>query len=198
MTMVNKRFEKSTLENFVCHDEVEKKLVAALKSGIENGFENNIVIIGGVGTGKTHLAYAILNAMAEKTSLSSGSGAWYREDKVTYRRAKTIIDEIKSSWKSDERSPIHDLAEVPLLIIDEIGVQYGSESERIELFDLFDRRYNDVLPTIVISNNNLAALQKILGQRIYDRITGGALIFELTGISHRQTRAPAPAREGVK
>ena len=74
----------------------------------------------------------------------------------------------------------------PLLIIDEVGVQYGSDSERTELYEIFNSRYNDMLPTIVVSNNTVEELQRILGQRIYDRLSGGALIFELNGRSHRQ------------
>ena len=54
------------------------------------------------------------------------------------------------------------------------------------MFEVFDKRYNDELPTIAISNNKKEDLQRILGQRIYDRLTGGAIMFELNGESYRQ------------
>lgn len=191
MTRVCKRFQNVSLDNYRTETEEQRRLVLALKDGIENGWKQNIIIVGGVGTGKTHLAYAILNAQAEIFSSSSNSSyptyRWYSEKTITYRTMKSIIDDIKSSWNDkDIRNPVYDLSTKPLLIIDEIGVQYGSDSERTELYTLFNSRYEDELPTIAISNNELSALQKILGQRIYDRLTGGAAIFELTGRSQRQ------------
>lgn len=111
---------------------------------------------------------------------------YYRFNKVYYGTAKEMIDNIKSSWKDPEISNMDIYCKTPLLIIDEVGVQYGSDSERTELYEIFNSRYNDMLPTIVISNNTVEELQRILGQRIYDRLSGGALIFELNGRSHRQ------------
>ncbi|MEE0060456.1 MAG: ATP-binding protein, partial [Acutalibacteraceae bacterium] len=108
---------------------------------------------------------------------------------VIYRPVKEIIDEIRKEWSKSESllgSDVDRYKSCQLLIVDEIGVQYGSESERIELYSIFNTRYEDCLPTIVISNNSLNELQRILGQRIYDRLTGDSLIFELKGKSYRQ------------
>lgn len=40
-------------------------------------------------------------------------------------------------------------ANVPLLVIDEIGMQYGTESGQNHLFDVLGRRYRDMMPTIL-------------------------------------------------
>lgn len=186
MTRICKRFENSSLENYRCDTEEQKRLVAAIKDGIEHGFSKNIIIVGGVGTGKTHLAYAVLNALAEKKTGTIASYRWYAEDKVIYRTIKDIIDNIHEAWSDKSVSDMNAFCSCPLLIIDEIGVQYGSDSERTELYTVFNRRYEDELPIFAISNNKLSDLQRILGQRIYDRLTGGALIFELNGRSQRQ------------
>ena len=185
MTKVNVRFKAASLENFKAETLEQKKLVKTLYYGIENGFKSNIIIIGGVGTGKTHLAFAVLNRLAGRWTANSGQ-EYYRSDKVIYATIKEIIDNIKSSWKDPELSFMNDYCSVPLLIIDELGVQYGTPAERTELYEVFNRRYNDMLPIIAISNNSLIELQKILGQRIYDRLSGGAEIFELSGRSYRQ------------
>lgn len=185
---VCKRFENATLDNYVCESETQKKLVAAIKDGIQNGFKQNILLIGAVGTGKTHLAYAILNALAERYKISNGQD-YYRENEVVYRPIKAIIDEIKDAWNKHETPDREQFCEVPLLIIDEIGVQYGTDSERTEMYEVFNRRYENMLPIIAISNHDEKALQRILGQRIFDRLTGGALIFELAGKSFRQNGA---------
>ncbi|MBE6453577.1 MAG: ATP-binding protein [Alphaproteobacteria bacterium] len=184
MMKVNKRFAAASFDNYTCSTGEQKRVVEALLSGCKNGFDRNIVILGGVGTGKTHLAYAIMNTIADRWQHSDTE--YYRFDKVYYGTAKEMIDNIKLSWKDPEISNMDIYCKTPLLIIDEVGVQYGSDSERTELYEIFNTRYNDMLPTIVISNNTIEELQKILGQRIYDRLSGGALIFELNGRSHRQ------------
>lgn len=185
MTKICKRFECCTLDNYICGTDEQKRLVSALKDGIKNGFSKNIIIIGGVGTGKTHLAYALLNALAEK-KVGVSEYRYYSEHNVIYRTIKDVIDNIHNSWNDQSVSDMDRFCRCPLMIIDEVGVQYGSDSERTELYTLFNNRWEDMLPIIAISNNKLSDLQKILGQRIYDRLTGGALIFELTGKSKRQ------------
>lgn len=184
MMKVTKRFDNASFESYIAKTEQQKELVNALREGCLSGFAQNIIIIGGVGTGKTHLAYAIMNELAGRWQHSGNE--YYRMDKVYYGTAKEMIDNIKLSWKDPELSNMDIYCKTPVLIIDEVGVQYGSDSERTELYEIFNSRYNDMLPTIVISNNTVEELQKILGQRIYDRLSGGALIFELNGRSHRQ------------
>lgn len=180
-----KRFENVSLDNYTATTNEQKKLVETLKAGIEKGFDKNILIIGGVGTGKTHLAYAVVNALAKKKTASSGY-RYYSEEKVIYRPIKSIIDNIRAAWKDPESAEMDAYCTCPVLIIDEIGVQYGTENERTELYEVFNRRYEDELPIIAISNHDKDALLRILGQRIFDRLTGGAKIFELTGKSFRQ------------
>lgn len=185
MTKVCKRFEKASFSNYICETQEQKKLVAALQDGIKNGFKQNIVILGGVGTGKTHLAYAVLNALCGRWAAPNGEQCYDIKNAV-YTPIKSVIDEIKTSWNLKERTDLSVYTTTPLLILDEVGVQYGTESERTELFEMFDKRYNDELPIIAISNNKADELRRILGQRIYDRLTGNALMFELTGRSYRQ------------
>ena len=189
--MCCKRFYDSSLDNYDCQTEIQKRLIATLKKCIDSGFNENILIIGGVGTGKTHLAYAILNTLEKKIKSEYSSLEWYSESRVIYRPIKKIIDDIRQSWSDnsgDSLADINKYKNCELLIIDEIGVQYGTDSERTELYGIFNHRYENCLPIVAISNNSLQELQRILGQRIYDRLTGGALIFELSGRSHRQEK----------
>ena len=65
-----------------------------------------------------------------------------------------------------------------MLILDEVGVQFGSETEENLLFDIINTRYEDRKPTILISNLDGAGVKKYLGERAFDRIRedGGKLI----------------------
>lgn len=184
---VYKRYEHCTLDNYECKDSTQKELVAELKKGIEKGFDTNICIIGGVGTGKTHLAYAVVKELSEVKEYSFGKV--YSSSQAEYTTIKEIVDNIRKCWSKEsdkyDLDKIDSYKKISLLIIDELGVQYGSESERIELFEIFNARYNEMLPTIIISNCNRDQISKILGQRITDRLFSGAKTFELQGRSYR-------------
>lgn len=181
MMKVFERYKDCSFDNFKSNVDVE-----ILKN--PKALKNNIILIGGVGTGKTHLAYAILNMLCEKKELSSGY-RYYSSDFVHYASCKEIIDNIKKCWDkgADEYdfNVIKTYKEIPLLIIDEVGVQYGTDSERIELFEIINERYNNCYPTIAISNYSKQQIVKTLGLRITDRLFGGAVIIELNGNSYR-------------
>ncbi|CAH0649884.1 DNA replication protein DnaC [Pseudomonas sp. Nvir] len=62
------------------------------------------------------------------------------------------------------------LGGLDLLVIDEIGAQKGSEYELGLLHSIIDRRYQSVLPTVVISNLNADGLKSYIGDRALDRL----------------------------
>lgn len=175
------RYENCSFDNF--ESDID---ISILKKPKE--IKNNVILIGKPGTGKTHLAYAILNQLAEKKELTKGY-KFYKSDFLEYATIKEIIDNIRKCWGKEadnfDREVVSRYKDVPLLIIDEIGVQYGSESERIELYEIFNERYNNMLPIIAISNFNRKQIEKTLGLRITDRLFGSATILEFTGDSKR-------------
>ena len=65
-----------------------------------------------------------------------------------------------------------------LLILDEVGVQFGSEFEKQLLFDVLNERYEKLKPSILLSNIPSEQLSDYLGERVTDRLreNGGALI----------------------
>lgn len=172
------RFRTSTLDTY--RADTEGQAVALTESrDYVNGFERNwelgrsMMLLGDVGTGKTHLACAI----AQQVIRSYGASA-------RYTMAIEIIRDIKMTFdkKSEqtERDVYASLLKPDLLVIDEVGVQHGSDFERQVLFEVIDSRYRQLMPTIVISNLGLAGLRKCLGDRAVDRLTdsgGPAVLF---------------------
>jgi phage replication protein, putative len=175
------RYQNASFDNFQTNQDI-----SCLKDPLS--INQNIIITGGVGTGKTHLAYAIINKLEEVKQTDYGA-KYYTEKNVLYKTIKEIIDDIRACWNKNaddyDRRKVEDIKTKPLLIIDEVGVQYGSDAERIELFEIFNERYNYMLPTIAISNLNRSQIEKVLGLRITDRLFGGSKVIELTGKSHR-------------
>ncbi|MEX0445361.1 ATP-binding protein [Xenorhabdus sp. SGI246] len=138
-----------------------------------------MILCGRQGTGKTHLAVAICREIA-----AGGDEA------VFITTASRIIRAFRRSWNSEgEMSEFDTLkfySELDLLVIDEIGVQYGTESERHILFEVLNNRYEDLLPTILISNLPVTALGQFLGDRTLDRVLQGGTVLAFDWESYRR------------
>jgi DNA replication protein DnaC len=77
-----------------------------------------------------------------------------------------------------------------LLIIDEIGVQMGSDFERMVLTSIADIRSRNCRPTIIVSNLNPEEILGLVGERMFDRLVGfGANIVKMRGASMRMAVA---------
>lgn len=171
---IKKRFINSSFENYT-----ETKENARAKAFCKRYAEmwedrkkagGSLVLHGNKGTGKNHLATAIANHIIENF-----------QDSVLFAKALRITNEYKQSWRSEditEQMVVKKYAEVDLLIIDEVGIQFGSETEKMILFEIINERYEDVKPTIIISNLNEEELTVTLGVQAIDRLRegGGALV----------------------
>jgi DNA replication protein DnaC len=84
-----------------------------------------------------------------------------------------------------ESQAIADLLVPDLLIIDEIGASTGSDHELGLLFEIINKRYENLRPMILISNLNVQDLQRFLGQRAMDRFNECATVVAFDWESHR-------------
>jgi DNA replication protein DnaC len=120
-----------------------------------------LVFSGKPGTGKSHLATAIA-----KEVMRGGT--------AMYTSAIDAVRMIRDTWRRDsaktETQILDELASIDLLILDEVGVQYGTEAEQVSLFDIIDKRYRNLMPTILLTNLNAKGLKEFLGDRSYDRL----------------------------
>jgi DNA replication protein DnaC len=144
----------------------------------------SLLMLGKAGTGKSHLAIAILQAIMP---VHCG----------LYTTAADLIDMVRETWRRDsERSQgrvLHLLSSVPLLVIDEVGVQYGTESEQNTLFQIIDRRYRERRPLIMMANLQPAEMQQLLGDRVFDRLRESAKTLTFNWDSYRaQARRETP------
>lgn len=170
------RFHARTLDTFEAKTPAQqvaldfaKGYAANFTQALKTG--QSALFVGNPGTGKTHLAVGIgLRIM----------GAENRT--VLFTTVMRAIRRVKDSWSREssesESQAIAALAFPDLLILDEVGIQFGSDFERNILFDVFNERYEKRKPTIVLSNLGKDDLIKFLGARVYDRLRedGGKFI----------------------
>lgn len=158
---------------FKCNSPEElsaKQKAQSYAEDVISGGSGCLIMVGNVGAGKTMLATAI----AEKV-LSAGK-------KCAFVKFSDLIREIKDSWRKDsphsESDVIAHYSKVKLLILDEIGMQYGSDTEKMMIFEIIDGRYENVLPTVLISNLDFDGVRKCIGERVFDRLRhdGGQVI----------------------
>lgn len=139
----------------------------------------SLILCGRPGTGKSHLACAITIAVFD-----AGQNAFRAS-------IADIIREFKDSWRKesehDEIKLLRWYGGISLLIIEEIGVQFGSDTERMYLFEIINRRYENCLPTVLVSNLDPEKLAAEVGERVMDRLRedGGRLV-RFTGESWRK------------
>ena len=186
---LHKRFVSATLASFRVSCEDQAAAVRACAAFIDDFTPtsgHNLLLLGPVGTGKTHLAAAIGRAVAER-----GKGA----TTVAATTVAAFLRELYATWgrdsRVDEGAVLRHYGSADLLVVDELGVGGTGERERDRLFQLVDYRYQAMKPTIYISNLGGAALRAAIGERSFDRIQHGAVALACDWQSFRRLGAPS-------
>lgn len=145
--------------------ELAKEYATNFEDKLRRG--EGLLLIGSTGTGKTHLATAICKAV-----IRAGYQAYFTS-------VLSVMQVIKESYRRDseltEREAIAKFVEADLLAMDEIGVQHNSDTERMFLTEIINQRYEQMKPTILLSNlpqksQHGTDLVNVLGERIISRL----------------------------
>ncbi len=176
--MISPRFAQKTIENYNAESEGQKKALSLAKWFIENHKDiSGMIFIGKTGAGKNHLACGIIHKIIEQGGTA------------LITTAMKIIRTIKDSWRDHEtkEGDIVDLYTQPgLLVIDEIGVQFGSDTEKLYISEIINDRYEAMRPTLLLGNIKLRELTEQLGDRPVDRFREGGKIVQFDWDSYRK------------
>lgn len=181
---IGKRFRGMTIEDYkpVNQDAEEvketcRRYIDTFKDRMDSG--DGLILIGSCGTGKNMLAAIICQAVVNQA---------YSAVHTTIFK---LVRKVKDSWRDKEESEgqvMRSFSEPDLLVIDEVGVQFGSDTEKLYLTEVINDRYENRKPTILISNLNLQELEDTLGQRVVDRFyEGKSAVLRFTWDSYRRS-----------
>lgn len=182
-TAIPPRFIGKSFDNYRTDGEGQERALRVCREYANNFSRHlrtggSLILSGQPGTGKSHLAGAVLQAI-----LPAHIGA--------YVTLMDLIRALRDTWRRDsettESQLLARLEAIPLLVIDEIGVQYGTDGERAILFDVLDRRYRNMRPAILMTNLGKDEFRAAIGDRVFDRLTEVARWVPFDWGSYRAT-----------
>ncbi len=126
--------------------------------------EGWLVLKGGYGCGKTHLAAAIANYCVEHGRA------------VLFITVPDLLDHLRSAFAptnpAEHRAPYEDrfdeIRTAPILILDDLGTESATPWAQEKLFQIFNHRYNARLPTVITTNHELEDIPLRLRSRLVD------------------------------
>lgn len=118
-----------------------------------------LLLQGGYGVGKTHLAAAVANA-----AVSSGVPTLF----VT---VPDLLDGLRAAYGSQDTTFEERFTQVrgaTLLVLDDLGTQNATEWAREKLFQILNYRYINRMPTLVTTNLTLQQIEARIRSRLSD------------------------------
>jgi DNA replication protein DnaC len=173
--------------DFLSLPSLNKVLVLELARGEYLGRQENVIILGNSGTGKTHIA------------LGLGLAACQQGQSVAFMTAAALVHELLEA--RDEKRLLRlqkQLASHRLLIIDELGFVPLSKTGAELLFEVFSQRYERG-SVLVTSNLPFDEWTEVFGSErltgaLLDRLTHHVHILEMNGDSYRLTQSKRQRR----
>lgn len=169
--LIPPRFAGKTFASY-CAESAKQKAALALCVDYAERFAEHydagrcLLLLGHVGTGKTHLAAAIAQHLITELNATA-----------VYRTVYSLMQYVKGSFDRDaaytEAQAYERLIQPHLLVLDEVGATKTTEFEQAALFNVINGRYEQQVPTIVISNLMPAEIASALGERCVDRLREG-------------------------
>lgn len=160
------------------------KVAVEVGNLLEGGREphRGFLLFGPPGTGKTLLGCIMLNELVLRWGKPGRflnlSRKYFQKLKDTYSESS---DNYGQTWQIME-----ELANMPFLMLDDFGIQRGTEWETEMLYNLVDARYGDERFTIVTTNKPLEEIKEISQGRVYSRLVEMCRQVEMDGVDFRQ------------
>ena len=147
-----------------------------------------LVLSGGYGVGKTHLAAAIAHER-----LASGQS-------VFFSIVPDLLDHLRAAFAPSSEMPYDELfdkvREAGLLVLDDLGAENATAWATEKLFQIINYRYNYHMPTVVTTNHRLLAhMDERIRSRLSDRSFVRNVAIDSTDYRERRAGRARPASQ---
>lgn len=202
-----KRFARCTFDNFKPDKGqadaygAAKRFASEFADGKDGGV--GLLLAGGVGCGKTHLAAAIVNFLVDRARIDDADAVRAALAKrgdvlddgdsslplgIIFTGTTALMTRIRDGY---DGKGVGDETErcktARLLVLDDFGAERQSEWVRERLFEIINARYEEELPTVITTNDTVEEMRDKLGDRITDRLRACCRYVATTSGSHRAT-----------
>jgi len=170
-------YSDNYVEEYGCSPrENMQAILSECKSFAENfdSTEENLLLCGSCGLGKTFLSSAIANALIKK-----GKDVLYVSSNALF----PILEDMHFGRDVSEEATyiVKKVGECELLILDDLGSEFVTQFTCAELFRIINNRLISGGKMIISTNLNRSMLKHTYNERISSRITGGFSILEFLG-----------------
>lgn len=187
------RFQGNYLEAALAQADKDgdETTLMALDNAIETvksaagGTPYGLFIYGPPGAGKTHLACIVINEIIRL----------YRKTSLFAKVHRDVIARVKSTFNQNSdaygqaRTIEEELAEVPVLVLDDLGIKETTPFENQLLYDIIDSRYDYDRLTIITSNDSIDAFKEVAQGRVTSRLRQMCREVHLEAEDHRLKHA---------
>jgi DNA replication protein DnaC len=162
---IPERFRGRTFSNFIADTDDKRHALTVCRDYAERFSEHGergagLIMAGRPGTGKSHMAGAILQHVLSP--------------EVRYVTCSDLVRAVRETWRREsertEAQLLRYLEGLDLLVIDELGARTETDNVQSIVFDVIDLRYREVKPTILLTNQDKVGLKQFVGDRTFDRL----------------------------
>lgn len=194
------RYQHCTLENFhVPEGARELQLARGLADryaqdypGLVDRDRSGLLLFGGVGAGKTHLAVGIAQRLLDR-----GIECRFCDHRELLKRIQSTFDPANPATEAGVVGP---LLAADVLILDDLGVGRATDWALETLHYIVNHRYSQRRATLVTTNLEVGeglgedSLLRAVGQRLYSRLHEMCVLVAMHGADFRRATAAPVVR----
>ena len=163
---------RQTFDTFIAAD-ANRAVVNRVKQWMVTLPQDGFLLVGPVGTGKSHLVRAVSHALR----------AQYRT--VMYTTVPLLLERLRGPTAIEMTAVLKAMTGADVVIWDDLGAEKPTEWALDRLYVLLDARYETERPLIATSNWTPSGLEARLGPRLVSRLLEMGPVWEVPGSDYR-------------
>ena len=160
-SLYDSELAEASFDNFEVKTHAQKEDLEFAKQQTEDyksGKVGNVVVIGDVGVGKSHLAYSMIKELTEDSDKTAA-----------FVNVVDLLAKLKADFQS-ESNYVYRLNSLDYLVLDDLGTEKTSEWSAGVIYSILNARDK----TIITTNLEPNFLAQKYGKRLYSRILKGS------------------------